>query len=613
VLFNPVQPLYNKPMFRESSPVNLSPSAAMRQNAPKAANLSALRFLAPRLEAYAPTLIGGLISVTLASAAVLAIGQVFRHLVDFGLGARDTSALHGGLILMIFLVLTLAGASFARLTLLTGAAERLIADLREEVLNHILKLDMEWFSHQKTGDLVSRLSGDIAVLQILIGTSMPVALRNILMVTGGLAMMMMSSLRLSLVVLGAIPVLLGVVFVLGPRLKSLGKHVQEQSGAIAALMAESLGAIRDLQAFARESLWQRKFAAANISAIRATKSYITRRALLSSAMIAAIFSAICGLVWFGGLQVISGRITAGELSAFVFYALLVAASVGALSEILGDLQRASGALERIHEILNVTPRITSRENARNASIPVEISLRNVTFAYPSRPDSAALDNINLTIKSGETLAVVGPSGGGKTTLFNLLLRFYDPQKGGIVIDGSDIREFDLASYRRLFALVPQDPVLFSASVAENIAFGEDNIPQSKIAQAANDAGASSFIESLPDKYQTILGERGARLSGGQMQRLALARALLKESRILLLDEATAHLDSETESAIRNMLVQSRAGRTTLIIAHRLSTVQHADRIIVMDHGKIAAIGTHQELLNSSELYQRLTRTQLQAA
>ncbi len=602
-------------MFRESPPVNLSPVAAMRQNTPKAADWGALRLLWPRTRPYIGILSIGLAAILAAGAVVLALGQVFRHLVDSGLQAGDAAALHGALFQMLALVFVLAGASYMRLVLLTGTAERIVADLRRAVFNHLLRLDLPWFESQKTGDLVSRLSGDIAVIQILVGTSLPIALRNALLVTGGLAMMALSSLTLSLFVLGIIPVLLAVLLVLGPGLKTLGRTVQEQNGAIAALMAESLGAIRDIQAFVRESLWQTKFAAANDAAIHVTAAYVRRRAMMSSAMITVVFCAICGLIWFGGTQVIDGKISAGELSAFVFYALLVAGSVGALSEIAGDLQRASGALSRIQDLLNAAPQIRNADGAQPVASDglSAVALENVTFHYPSRPETPALKNISLTIAPGETLAVVGPSGSGKTTLFHLLLRFYDPQQGRVTLDGADSRGLDLAAWRRLFALVPQDPVLFSDSVAANIAFGDPEIAQADIQNAAQQAGAQNFIQNLPQKYDTVLGERGMRLSGGQAQRLALARALLHKSKILLLDEATAHLDSETESAIQNALRHARRNQTTLIIAHRLSTVQHADRIVLLENGQISAIGAHSELLEKSDLYRRLTKTQLQAA
>jgi ATP-binding cassette subfamily B protein len=423
-------------------------------------------------------------------------------------------------------------------------------------------------------------------------------------------MMALSSPRLSLFVLAMAPVIFLLLALLGPMVRVRGKALQDKIGAVGAQLAESLSAMREIQSFTRETAQANMFQSVNNEAIAAAWRYVKRRGLMSALVILVIFSSVASLLWFGGHQVIAGDLTGGQLTAFVFYALLVAGSAGTLSEIFGDLQRASGALERIDHVLRTRPDIVAPTNAKSVpQTPKQISFDDVSFAYASRPEIKAMDRIKLTLDTGKTTALVGPSGAGKSTFFDLLLRFYDPQQGAVRLDGTDITEFSPHEYRRLFALVPQDPTLFSMSIADNIRFGTECSIED-IKRAARDAGADDFIAALPDGYDTILGERGTRLSGGQAQRLALARALLRDPFILLLDEATAHLDSSTEALVQQKLQQTRKGRTSFVIAHRLSTVQNADLILVLEQGKLAAQGTHQELLNNSVLYQQLVRSQL---
>lgn len=596
--------------MREPSPLQQNPVALARQNSIKNKDLSPLRLLPPLLLPYKGRLAVGLACVAAAGGAVLGLGQIFRHVIDAGIGSGNGAALSGGLVLMVTLVLILAAASYGRLVLLSGLAEQAVGDLRAKVLRHLLSLDLSWFETQRTGDLLSRFSADTAILQVLIGTSMPIALRNIFLTAGGLTMMALSSPRLSLFVLAMAPVIFLLLAILGPMVRTRGKALQDKIGMVGAQLAESLTAIREIQSFTRESAQSDNFQTINNDAITAAWAYVRRRGLLSALVILVVFSSIAALLWFGGHQVIQGELTGGQLTAFVFYALLVAGSAGTLSEIFGDMQRASGALERINAVLKTVPRITTAQTAIALPLdPKTIRFDHVSFSYESRPDILALNDIDLILETGKTIALVGPSGAGKSTFFDLLLRFYDPQQGAVLLDDTDIRYFAPDAYRSLFALVPQDPTLFSMSIADNIRFGTI-CELSAIEQAARDAGADAFIKTLPEGYDTILGERGTRLSGGQAQRLALARALLRDPSILLLDEATAHLDSATEALVQHQLQATRKGRTTLIIAHRLSTVQNADLILVLENGKLVARGTHQELLNTSMLYQQLVRSQL---
>lgn len=598
-------------MLREPSLMNQSPVALARQNGLKSRNLSSLKLLPPLVRPHILRFSIGLIAVLIAGGCTLALGKIFQHLVDYGLRSDNLYALHQGLISLLILVVLLAIASYGRLVLLTGTAEQMMADLRAKVMNHMLQLDLAWFEQYKTGDLMARLTSDISLLQVLFGTSLPVALRNILLVSGGLIMMAMSSLALSGVVLALVPVILVIVYFLGPSVRQRGKTMQERVGMVGASLNENLTAIHEIQAFTREDVKQAEFAAVTGNAVTAAWAYVQRRGMMSSLIILVVFSSIALLLWVGGKQVITGTLSPGQLSAFVFYALLVAGSVGTLSEIYGDLLRASGALERLEEILTAKSKIQMyfpqekiTEDAKGA-----IQLQDISYAYPTRPDRWALLKLSAEFKPGQITAIVGPSGSGKTTLFNLLLRFYDPTSGHIHFDGTDIKYFDPKQYRQKFSLVPQSPTLFSTTIRDNITFNSHDYSEEQVIAAAKAAGAHEFITHFPEGYDTILGERGTRLSGGQSQRIALARALLRDPLVLLLDEATAHLDSETESAVHNALRFNRQNRTTLIIAHRLSTIQHADRILVMENGQLVASGTHQELLNTSALYQRLTVSQ----
>ena len=596
--------------MRETGPLNQSPIATARQNAVKARDLSSLRLLPPLMKPYKKPLILGLILVLVAGICTLGLGWIVQGLVDNGIMTKDQDALRQGIEFLTGLIVVLALASYGRLVLLAGTTEQIMADLRGQTLRHLLQLDIGWFENQKTGDLITRLTTDINVLQILLGSSLPVAVRNLLIVSGGLALMLTSSLALSLMTAVLVPVLVTMLYIMGPAVRQAAKFLQEENGRVGANLSENFYAIREIQAFTRENVRADAFNRVNAQAVQAAWAYVRRRGLFSALVIAIVFLGVAALLWVGGRQVIDGTLTPGQLSAFVFYALLVAASVGALSEIYGDMLRAAGALERIDDIWKVKPVITAPPQPLPAPSPAQgvIAFEDVSFAYATRMEQPALNGITQTFQPGEIVAIVGPSGSGKTTLFNLVLRFYDPTTGRVTFDGTDIRRFDPNDYRRHFAFVPQDPTLFSTTIRDNITFADTSYDRAAIEQAAKAAGAHAFIAQLPDGYDTVLGERGTRLSGGQAQRLALARALLRDPLILLLDEATAHLDSETERVVHQALRENRRNRTTLIIAHRLSTIQKADRILVLDGGRLVASGTHELLLQENALYRKLAAT-----
>ncbi|HEY1096172.1 MAG TPA: ABC transporter transmembrane domain-containing protein, partial [Alphaproteobacteria bacterium] len=460
-----------------------------------------------------------------------------------------------------------------------------------------------WFETQRSGDVISRLTADTAIIQLLLGTSFPISLRNFIMMVGGLVLMAVHSWVLSALVLASLPLILVVLKIIGPHVRREAKNWQEKTGLFGAHVQESFAAVRDLQAFAQEEWQSTQVNKASNDAVDAAWHYVHRRAIMASAIMLLVFGTIACLLWVGGHQVLNGTLSAGQLSAFVFYAIVVASAVGALSEIYGDLQRAASAMERLLAWQDTPLQITSPSTPVPVPDAAKIwSFDHVTFAYPSRPSQNVLDDVSFGIKPGEFVAVVGPSGSGKSTLLHLLLRFADPLAGAVKLNDVSIAEYDVPSYRRLIGYVPQDPVLLAGTVRDAIRFGRPEATDEMIIKAAHAAAADDFITSLPQGYHTILGERGTRLSGGQIQRLALARALLVEPSLLVLDEATAHLDAASEQAIQKTLMAQRGQRSILLITHRLATVQHADRIIVMDHGHIAAMGTHQQLLDSNPLY-----------
>jgi len=589
---------------------------------PAKGSIKTLLGLFPFLQPYKRQfLLAGLALIT-AAAATLAIPYAFRQMIDLGFGSNgiggadgSKSTLHIDLYFLgLFAVACVLGvATAARFYMVSWLGERVTDDLRSAVYAHVVTQSPQFFETTKTGEVLSRLTTDTTLIQTLVGTSISMALRNALLFAGALVMLFVTSVKLSaiiIVMLGA--VVLPIVFY-GRRVRKLSRESQDRVADASALAGEILNAMPTVQAFAHEAIEAKRFGNSVERAFHTAMQRIRARSALTMMAILLVFGAIVFVLWLGAHAVVQGRMSGGELGQFILYASLVAGSIGALSEVLGDAQRAAGATDRLLELLAAkspvqSPLLPEALPPRTA-IGAALQLDNVVFHYPSRPDSNALSHLSLTIQPGETIAIVGPSGGGKTTLFQLLLRFYDPQHGAIRLDGVDIRYLNLQALRNAIGIVPQDTVIFSENALENIRFGRANASDEEVIAAAKMAAAHEFIERLPQGYQSFLGERGVRLSGGQRQRIAIARALLKNPPLLLLDEATSALDAESERLVQSALEAAMIGRTTLVIAHRLATVQRADRIIVVEHGHIVETGTHASLVAANGLYAGLAALQ----
>ncbi len=565
------------------------------------------------LKPYKKQIIGAAISLIFASGAVLGMGSGLRYLVDNGLSKGDTSLLNQAFVILFAVTILLALASYSRFFLVSWLGERVVADIRSDVYKHLISMNIGYFETTRTGELLSRLTTDTTLLQTVISGSIPVAIRNMMLFAGGFSLLFITSAKLTGYLFLVVPIVVIPIILLGKKVRSLGRETQEKVADISAHAEESLNAIRAIQSLTLETYETNLFNTHVDNALKAANSRIRARAFLTALVISLVFGAIITVLWLGGHDVLDGSISGGQLSAFVFYSVVVAGAVGAISEVIADLQRAAGAGERLGELLTVFPAISSPADHGQVVInEANIDFENLNFYYHTRPDKPAIDNFSLEVKAGKTIALVGQSGAGKTTIFQLLLRFYDPTSGRIRINGIDIKDIPLARLRSAIGLVPQDPIIFSTSARENIRLGNIDATDEQIKEAAKAASALEFIDKLPQGLDTYLGEKGIQLSGGQRQRIAIARAIIRDPKILLLDEATSALDSENEYHIQKALESVMQGRTTFVIAHRLSTITKADSIILLNEGRIEATGTHNELLVKSPLYARLAELQFKA-
>ncbi len=567
-----------------------------------------IAFLAP----YKLRIAGALAALIVAAGSVLALGQGLKYVIDAGFSSGDPGLLDQALAGIIGVAVVMAAATWCRFYLMMTTGERVVTDIRRAVYGHLLSLEPGFFEATRTGEVISRLTTDTTQLQIVIGYGFSMFLRNALMGVGALAMLVLTSGKLAALVVLGVPATLVPILLLGRKVRRLSRDSQDRVADVSAYVDESIHEVRTGQAYGHEDADRRHFGERAEAAYAAGVARVGNKAFLISSVMLIAFCAVGLILWIGGHDVLAGRLSAGELSAFVFYAVVVASAAGTVSEAWGELQRAVGSTERLMALLDARPAIVAPPAPRPLPAPArgEAKLERVTFHYPARAETAALTEFTLAVAPGERVALVGPSGAGKSTVFQLLLRFYDPESGRVLVDGVDARDCDPRELRRRFALVPQEPVLFGASVAENVRYGRPDATDAEVRAACEAGYALEFVERLPQGFDTFLGERGVRLSGGQRQRLSIARALLAARPVLLLDEATSSLDAESERYVQLALERLMRGRTTLIIAHRLATVQGADRIVVMDHGRIVAEGRHGDLVRQGGLYARLAELQL---
>ncbi len=601
-------------MARQSSPDLIAASSRGEADA-RRRDLGPLRRLIPFLLPYRWHILGAMLALTVAAGTVLGLGQGMRVLIDQGFAGGDTSLLDRALLVLLGVIALMAASTYGRFFLVSWIGERVVADIRRAVYDHVLTLSPGFFETTKTGEILSRLTTDTTLLQVVVGSSASIALRNALLFLGGTGMLLVTSPKMTGLVALVVPLVVAPIVFFGRRVRKLSRDSQDRIADVGSFVEETLAAIRTVQAFTHEAIDRALFGRRVEEAFDVAIRRVRVRALMTVIVIVLVFGAVGIILWIGGHDVVAGRLTPGELSAFVIYSVVVAGSVGAISEVIGDLQRAAGATERLFGLLSIESEIRAPALPKPLPSPAAgaLAFDAVRFHYPSRPDWAALEGFSLDVKPGERVALVGPSGAGKSTVFQLLLRYYDPQAGSIRLDGVELREADPVDVRRRLGLVAQDPVVFSANAWENIRYGRPDATDAEVRAAAEAAHALDFLDALPEGFGTFLGEKGVRLSGGQRQRLAIARAILRDPPVLLLDEATSALDAESERMVQDALDRLMHGRTTLIVAHRLATVLNADRIVVMDKGRVVETGTHAELVAQGGLYARLAALQFDRA
>ena len=589
---------------------NTTTQEKMKETPAQKQDLRLLMRLLPFITPYKKMVLGAALALIVTAGVSLAMGQGIRLLIDQGFDSSDPSLLNQAMLILAVITLLMAAGTFTRFYLVSWLGERVSNDVRLAVFNHLLTLDPNYFEVNRSGEINARLTTDTTLLQSIIGSSISMALRNSLTFVGGLVMMLITNPKLALIVLASVPLVIFPMILYGRRIRKLSRLSQDRVADIGTYAGEIVQNIKIVQSFTRESEETKAFGIEVEKAFNVAKKRILQRSILIVVAMTLVFTGLSSMIWVGAQDVASGLISSGELAAFIFYALMVAMAVATISEVYGELQRAAGATERLLELLAEQPQISTAKVAMALPDgPLALSFDNVSFNYPSRPDQPALENITFSVTAGETVAIVGPSGAGKSTLFELLQRFYDPTSGNVIVADHNIKQLKPQDLRSHLGLVPQQPILFSADVAHNIRYGDPSASQEKVEQAAQKAYADEFIAKLPEGYESYLGEQGVRLSGGQKQRIAIARAMLKDPSMLLLDEATSALDANSEHKVQAALQELMQGRTTLIIAHRLATIMHADRIMLFNEGKLEAQGCHEELIASSALYKRLSQLQ----
>ena len=578
----------------------------------KIAHLHPLRSLWPWIAPHKRQLGLALVAIVAIAAALLSMGQGVAYLVDSGLNADSgNNQLNTAVLVCLAITALLALGSYFRVVLINRVAERVVTDIRKSLFRHVLGLSEAWFESARVGQVLSTFSTDIVLIQTVTASTLSMAMRNILVLVGGIIFIILTSPKLTLIILGVIPLVIVPVVLLGRKLRTQSRLAQDRLADISVEAEEALTAIQTVHAFSREDLVSARFNTAAEASYTASVKRLVLRGLLSGIVIFLVFSAIAFILWIGGQDLLSGAMSAGELSAFVFYAALVASSVGALSDVMGELQRAAGAADRISALLAQVQ--TIKDPLTPKPLPsggLSVAFNDVSFAYESKPDIKTLSHIDFMVQPAERIALVGPSGAGKSTILNLILRLNDTSSGSVMVGGTDIRELSISDLRKAIGFVPQETTLFSGTILDNISFGDPDADFAQIRGAAEQAYADDFIMGLPHGYDTMVGEKGVRLSGGERQRIAIARAILRNPRILLLDEATSALDAKSEQLVQAALENLMVRRTTIVIAHRLATVINSDRIIVLNNGSIAAFGTHDELLATSPLYHDLASLQL---